>query len=439
MQRVPLTFTAFREQQTMRLDRAVALILVFAFLSFFQPAQYAIPSALYLAWRGAVLVVSVASTALYLLTKKISARWTVISLLFFICIVLSSYVQDASLSTIWVASQFFKAVGFLSLLEISFAWNKRTALACFICAGTIMLCLHIGSYALYADVVGGMRAGYVQTELGRVAATDGNWYLLTYDNDSIFYFLPVLTSLWYYALTYSKWAYVPFAFMSAVALMMYVVESAATVSVSLTAFLLLGIIFVSVFAKTGVPRCIYAWVLGGGVAFCSIVVFFVVSGGLETVASFFHKSATFSGRAQIWEMSLEIFESHPLFGVGVDDPAATAQAIGHTHCHNLIVQVLYSGGVFALFLLLMAFIAFMPSRMGIRHEQRLEIGYAAICAGIAAFFIAAGLDWLYSNPLFIVMLVLARDCRPENRYHEHEESYAGCVVPDRWSAGRAGV
>lgn len=387
-------------------------ILTLAFLAFFQPAQYAIPSTLYLFWRGYALVVSVGAVILFLRNCRISLRWVAFCGFFALCLLFTSYLYETSISLIWILSQFLKAVGLVSLFEMSLVRDKGDTLFSFAVAGSIMCFLHFGSYVIYSDVVGGMRSGFIQTELGKTTATDGNWFLLTYDNDSLFYILPVLVVLWIYGIKYSRRAYLPLVALTLCTLYMYVRESAATVTTALFIFLVLSFLLLGFSKKKGTPGALYFFVVAAGMVFCVAIVLLVTSGLGESAAAFFQKSSTFSGREVIWSRSLDAISRHPLFGVGVDDSAVTVQLIGHTHCHNIVVQVLYSGGLAAFLFLIVALISCRPLSGRRGKALRLERSFCVVCAGILAFFVTAGLDWLYSNPLPLVLFLLAHNSQP---------------------------
>lgn len=376
------------------------VLLSMLFIVFFQPAEYALPHVVYLAWRAAAVVVSIGSIGAYLLSCKVTLRWILIVLSCFGMMIWSSWVNDADAGAIWTVSQFLRISGFISLIEWALWKNARTALTAFAFSGTLMLLLHFISFLAYSDEFGGMRGVFLQTELGRSAARDGNWYLLTYDNDSFFYFLPVAVALWELGLKFSRRAYLPLAFLILAGIYMYVSKLAVTAAIAMMLFLVLSV--VGLLLTRGSLRLFrYEFVIsiGIGLLFCVSVVGLVVSGAISDVAAAVGKSATFSGREGIWRYSLDLIAQKPLFGWGIESAELSALKIGHTHCHNIVLQLCYSGGLASLMLFVGGVFECRPCFDLKRASLADRMVIAVASAGIIAFFVAAGMDWLYRNPL----------------------------------------
>ena len=124
----------------------------------------------------------------------------------------------------------------------------------------------------------------------------------------------------------------------------------------------------------------------------SIIPVLVVGGELAfNLTSLFGKRTGFSGRDIIWSKSVvQIFRNF-LFGYGFEDSAITWQKINQTHCHNIILELLYVGGIVGFALFCLALFCYRPNR--------ITLGTKIFAIVIFAYYVVGSMDWLAYNPL----------------------------------------
>ena len=84
--------------------------------------------------------------------------------------------------------------------------------------------------------------------------------------------------------------------------------------------------------------------------FCLILLQNVNSGILTYVANLFGKSATLTGRTDIWTTSLQLFSKKFMFGYGYDTEILLYNGIRENDPHNGILYIFLTGGLLGLFL-----------------------------------------------------------------------------------------
>ncbi len=98
------------------------------------------------------------------------------------------------------------------------------------------------------------------------------------------------------------------------------------------------------------------------VIYC-IIFFVIIVFQLQNIFSFFiedvlNKDVTFTGRTELWNTSLEFIKDKPLLGYGnenQDNRVVKFGKLSYIHCHNMILEILYQGGI----ILLIVFIIFL--------------------------------------------------------------------------------
>lgn len=404
-------------------SNASVLLFALVFLAFFRPPEYAIPDLLYTLWRTAALAISLFALLIYVFRFKITLRWFAFFVGTFFMLILSSGLRGSDRSLVSLLDFFVNIIGFLTCVEIGLASDKKRTLYGFIVAGTVMLCLYFISFLQFTDIVGGMRHGYVQSNLGFTTPTDVHWYFLTYDNNSIFYFLPLLVAVGYCAIVYDKRLNTAFVAIFVCLLIMYIKDVTVTALIALAVFVVSGLLFYQLLRSKGkIAKNLYALSLGLGLVFCAVLVLCVLGGQATGIADLLGKDASFSGREGIWAKSIESILEHPIFGAGVSSSAATAVVLGQSHCHNIVLQLLFNGGIVTFLCYLVALFACRP-KGGKYISGNNGKAFCLICAAVLAYFIVSGLDWLYANPIPYLIFLLAYyatddtpDCRDQDAY-----------------------
>ena len=388
-------------------EKTLFVLLFLGFVTFFIPSKYALPLMIYRAWQVLILGVAAFVVVLYLSRKRISIPWALLMTCFTLCLPLPWIAGSGDGSFTTMAIRYCQCAGFVTLLELGMRKNAALCLRAFIYAGAFVCLLHFISFFIYRDVVGGMLNGYVQTELGRVKETKQNWYFLTYDNASIFYFLPTAAIAWFYAIRYDRRFFVVAALTTAAALIMYVYKTSATALVSMAIFLIGVVLSLGMNHRCrvkGTSQSRVAWpkariALVAGTLFAIALVAMVGNSMLDQIAALFGKTASFSGRDKIWPASIDWILQSPFIGYGVEQEATSAMKIGQSHCHNIVLQLFYDGGIFAF----ASYYAALWRLSRCSKQAPFDPALAILSFAIFAFFVSAGMDWTIRLPYSLIL------------------------------------
>lgn len=374
-------------------------LLITAFSLYYIPPEYALPEGVYLAWQFSLCLVSLASFVLYVTKREISRPWIFATCAFVLYYAVSK-VANASDGT-WASVVFMllRGVGFISLAGYCMKVDFRKTIEALLTASVVMCAVHYATFLLYGGVYGGMRAGYVETQFSS-RPTNQHWLFLSHDNGSVFYFLPMLALLWFYILAFRRKMLPVGVMVSIASIYMYVSLWSATAMVS-TIFLCFGSVLLFAINKDRTwssAICVSAGLLG--LIGCLVVVFLNVNGLFESVAVLLGKSGTANSRALIWQKAIAEFARKPLFGVGYELNETSFLRLGINHCHNIIIQILYTGGISSLSCFVAALLSVFPKK---------KIQTASIVFGVymLAFFLSATFDWyLYMTIAFAPFVVM---------------------------------
>lgn len=169
-------------------------------------------------------------------------------------------------------------------------------------------------------------------------------------------------------------------------------------------FLLVMVLCLKGWAGRFVSRLDYRLLLGIGVSFCGVVVFLNVSGSFDYFASLLGKSGTANTRAIIWREALSWFVGSPVTGVGYEPDIVTTLRIGINHCHNVLLQLLYTGGgVTAAFFAAFAWLC--------RPKGKPEVSAVPLLIYVPLIFVGWSFDfYLYMSVAVAPFILLARCC-----------------------------
>ena len=376
------------------------VILATLLFLMFVPREYAIGFAAYKAWQVLDCAVSVAATVALFRDGGVKLRWYLFTALFVAMTALSSLVSQSFGDVTSLAYNLVRLTGFVSLLELIHCQAGEDASGV-VALGMAGVCVvQLVSFVVFRDVVGGMQHGVVSLDSGTEITQ--NYYFYTYDNESIFYIIPTIAYCLIEGMRRRLWMAVG-AMLAAASMASYLYKNAVTAELALGAFLvLLGVS--ALLCGRGVNCRLFneKTTTIVGLALCALVPAGLLSGALGSVAGLFGKSVTFSGREGIWLSALSSILEHPLFGIGVLSNEEATAILGITHCHNILLQLLFSGGIVALALY---FAASLRCASDGANARSLGARYVS-SAAIIVFYIAASMDWLYSNPAFLATLYL---------------------------------
>lgn len=381
--------------------------MALGFTVFFCPASYAVPSSLYTAWRVAVVAVAGISVLLVLIRNRMRLRWAAVLLGALSYYFVSAVFGSGSVSFINALYNASRLIGIASLLEYGLEKDCRRTIFCFLIAGVVMCCVNFAVFLEYHDVKGGMQNGYIRNGIAYQGGQ--NWFFFSHDNGTLFYYLPVMACFWYYGFTYSRKALI-FAFAFSVATVaMFVFLWSATAMVVAGAFLIAMIACLKGNIRRFLAGFSYHAALALGLGFCVIVVFLNVTGAFDSIASIFGKSLSAGTRAEIWSSSVDWFLRSPIVGVGYEDDAVSVLRIGINHCHNVIVQLPYTGGLVTVLFFTIFIGACKP-------KGRVPASAAPLLAYVPLIFVAWTFDfYLYMTITAVPFLLLARCCDAESQ------------------------
>lgn len=115
------------------------------------------------------------------------------------------------------------------------------------------------------------------------------------------------------------------------------------------------------------------------------IISFVGSDLCYTIAGFFGKDGTFTGRDVIWRKSIMYILQNPIFGNGLETEAVRYAKIMMGQCHNILLEIVYDGGLVGLILFTIAILQFKP-------KARSSFSSNLFCSCLFCYAIAAGFD-----------------------------------------------
>lgn len=144
-------------------------------------------------------------------------------------------------------------------------------------------------------------------------------------------------------------------------------------------------------------------------AYAVLEAFFLFVGKIGPISDFvvnvLHRSVTFSGRTEIWDLAMNAIGKSPLVGTGCqtleNSGLWTYSLTQVSHCHNAALDILYKGGAFALIIGLMLFVeSCLPLVRAGKNWFSFLLGLF-----LGAFFISSifGDFWYMQEFLFLFM------------------------------------
>lgn len=382
---------------------------------FFMPQEYAIGQFAFKIWQYAQMIVFIVTICVILLNRVFSARW-VMFCGFYLCFYLVSSVANGAFAV--MSSNIYecaRGVAFINLCELYYRRSPKDLLRSIATGGGLMCLLHVLSVA---GVLLHVIPKYSPTPLGNYSMAGINYFLLTYDNESVFYLLPAIVSLILFGWGYSMKVLASGIGLYVVTVVEFIILNTVTGLVSMFILLIgLGIAIV-VGRITGIrTRFRYKRIYTAGIvvalSICALVVVGVSTGALANVAISMGKDGTFSGRSEIWSRAINSVLSHPLLGRGREGFEITTGVIGQTHVHNILLELLYTGGIVTLALYAGGIYA---CAIDSNSSNPDTVAFFFSLGAIAAFFVAAYMDWYPAIPVTIFLFYAPNLLDRESRY-----------------------
>lgn len=114
------------------------------------------------------------------------------------------------------------------------------------------------------------------------------------------------------------------------------------------------------------------------------------------------KDITLSGRTYLWDYGLLSFSQHPLFGVGYESTSYLGRFLDVAHMHNLMMNILFTGGLLGLFLFFLIQFQWMKKIDKFRNTKE---GGILILIMFFSFFMSMADS--FDNATFWIILMLA--------------------------------
>lgn len=392
-------YNIIRQDDTKKLTGFSYWVLVFAFALFFSPKSYAVGTNVFRVWRVAEAIVSLVAIILYIARERISLRWVLFVLFLGTYYLLSTFLMRSDGKIRTAGFYALSIAGFVTLLEYGLRRDRDACLDAVLLAGLIMCSVHYATYLRYRRLPLGMRSSTFDL-VGEL--TRHPWFFFTHDNGSVFYFLPMIGGLWYRAIEREKDILIAIVFSVAT---LYMYWNLNTVTAKLvTTFFVACIVILYRYGTTALTRKLsYRLALLIGLGFCIAVICFNSNDFFVQVARRLGKSSDM-GRGRIWQRALPIIWESPVFGVGFESDATTSFKLGINHCHNLVVQILYTGGI-------VSFVCFITSLVRYNvplqyRNQPITTSQAVLLLNIILFFVCATFDWYLYMPIQFLPFLL---------------------------------
>ena len=197
----------------------------------------------------------------------------------------------------------------------------------------------------------------------------------------------------FYSLRFSRRFAVPTLVFCGATLYMYVeLESATALSVFGLLTILIALLFARSFCRSGqksYPSGLLP--IGASLLFCAAIILFLSSDFLLNLFyDIFGKSASLQERVTIWERAIDYFSKAPLWGMGLSTTITDILRLTYNHTHNIILQVLYQGGIVSFIFL----VAACAQCIKIGRRDRTPEAFLLACT-VSLTIIAGTFDFYY--------------------------------------------
>lgn len=388
------------------------IVLLFApmFAVTYFPAPYAIPFPIWDKWWWVIHYVGYVCIALQILRHRNMVPWLTTIGLLLLYFRVSSSLTDQTPDWGTLNFHLIMDIGFVSLTAYVFSLKREPALLAFLVTGIAMSCINFYTFFVYKDIPGAMAAGIAGY------AQDQSWFFFTHDNGSFFITFPTVALFLYYGFDVRKsMKYVALVYAA-------VVTSIYTYLFSLAAMggywlLLIAAVVTPVLQRNPQRRFSSNWYpvsIGMGLAVSALMVFANTSNILPGLVAFLGKSGTIQMRQVIWTHALTFFPKYPLFGVGLLSTNANVANLTISHCHNIILQQLYTGG-------LVTFAAFLLNLLSFwKPNRKVKPALMMLYASMFAYILTGTFDFYDYFPFMWAVLFMAYAATAESPKADEE-------------------
>lgn len=291
---------------------------------------------------------------------KIEKRVFSMIVFYLYCFICSSFLNINNVNIEQAIRYSLSSICFLLLAEIGLKYRPDVYLKSLLLGAGVPCLIHMYTMFKYASSHG-MKYGLVRSPTG---ISRQAWYYLTHANASFFILFPVIIALFYYLYLYNKkklWIAYPITLISLIG---YIYANSTTSMIVLGIFVIYVCFFWNQKGKSFIRREIdklfgiltNKWILLAIVFFAVFLIVFVhITDQFERIIIALGKTTDLTSRFPIWTKTLEMFKANPVrfvFGFGWEKELVTIRKIGINHCHNILLEILYRGGLIGFILFL---------------------------------------------------------------------------------------
>lgn len=286
---------------------------------------------------------------------EFKSKFIIMLIIYYIYLFIVTYINDGRIVNL--CSQAMQFVIFCMYLELVIKYNLNTIYSkCF--------------WILYLNVsINLLTLIFLKNGVYSTVYFDNN-YFLGYDNQHINYFLPLMILNIMRYKSYKKDKILTIIVISIVILSTFIIKSGMTtiMVLGLSIFSLLIIYDNNKFSKFLINNRFfnYFYLLSFDILLnIGIVTFNIQKYFSFIIEKILNKSVTLSNRIYIWESTINLIRTKPIFGRGMQEYSQRALMMGFgenspagLHSHNRFLEVLYSGGLvlFSFFVYILIYI-----------------------------------------------------------------------------------
>lgn len=403
------------------------------FFLYFRPADYVLGNL----YKHFMMVLTMAVVVIFIFRhiKRIKTfpLPTLLLMVFFLWCVIGSTAANFLLGrkVAWVTAvyTFICEIGIIFIFEVGLMKNPQMVLKSFVSVGGLMTILNSLTMFVFG-YHGGMNA--VDYTEGRFLSE--NYFLFSEDNASIFWTWPVLVITWIYYFRFNRkpavflWGlFLTVAIVVGYIYLWSMMAAVLSLLVALSVPFFLGEKTIR-FGRKGRKKkeretgklSLFNWLWMGAMLFSYLLVFvqiFLQFG--DVIENVFQKSATLQGRAPIWVEAIYYISESPIIGYGIEDRELTLYKLFLSHCHNIMLEVLYRGG--AIGILCFFVCLFVLGRRTRPYQKDKIVRFLILMAFF--LFVACSVEWAFYRYPYLVVLVLMGHpdllCKPKKVEEEN--------------------
>lgn len=116
------------------------------------------------------------------------------------------------------------------------------------------------------------------------------------------------------------------------------------------------------------------------------------------------KNTTLSGRTFIWEKARYYITKAPIFGYGLQNTSILLERFGINHVHNIILDILYNGGIIAL----IAYLYIIKLCIKMINKDRNSFISNNISMGLFIYLFASIFDYYNNKYIIFILFIFAQ-------------------------------